>query len=156
MEEVPHRVRNCSPSFASPRRSYRRLAPPSAQHLHEHACQSVSSNGSEKGWLRMINARRTPERCVVRGFRNGVSHATISALAAMRLSQSESALCHDWMEGENSVAGASQTRPGQRALGRARRRAQISFYVPLLALSPAFCTPRTPVTTVDSTRIGII
>lgn len=129
--QTPHRLRNRSPSFISPRRSYRRLAPPSAQHLHEQPFQSVSSKGSEKGWLRMINARRTPSRFVVRGFRNGVSHSTIPASATMMLLiTTEQSIGSIW-QAESNVVGVSQTWLGRAPMKRAALEplAQISLYV---------------------------
>lgn len=70
-------------------------------------------------------------------------------------SESESALFHSCMDGENGVAGVSQTRPGEG--NKALRPNFLLCMLKTAASAEPRCTPRTPVTTVNtSTRIGII
>lgn len=67
---------------------------------------------------------------------------------------SESALFHSWMDGENGVASVSQTRPGEGS--EALRPNFLLCMLKTAASAEPRCTPRTPVTTANSTRIGII
>ena len=69
-------------------------------------------------------------------------------------SESESALFHSCMDGENGVAGVSQTRPGEGS--EALRPNFLLCMLKTAASAEPRCTPRTPVTTVSSARIGII